>query len=72
LNLRAANQGGAFLTLFNASDEPRVAIISSGLVRINKANRCDLLGRPLEILPVQNGALEIKITPRQTITLALE
>jgi hypothetical protein len=72
LSLRVAGDGTALLTLYNASDEPQAVIVSSGLVHINKSNRCNLFGMPLEALPVTNGALEITIAQRQTITLTLE
>jgi alpha-mannosidase len=72
LSLRAAGDGNALLTLYNASDEPQAVMVSSGLVHIHKANRCNLFGMPLEALSVKNGALEITIAQRQTITLSLE
>jgi alpha-mannosidase len=71
LSLRTSNEGCALLTLFNASDELQSATVTSGLVKINTANRCDLFGNPLETLPVKNNALEISISPRQTLTLAI-
>ncbi len=71
LSLRTFDEGSALLTLFNASDEMQSATVTSGLVKINTANRCDLFGNPLETLPVNNGALEISIAPRRTLTLAI-
>jgi hypothetical protein len=71
INLRATPDGGALLTLFNACDGPQLASISSGLVQIRSANRCDLFGSPLEMLTVNNGVVEITIPQRQTFTLAI-
>ncbi len=71
LNLRAAPEGGALLTLFNASDEKQTAIVASGLIQIESAHHCDLFGNKLETLTVNNGAVEITIMPRQTMTLKL-
>jgi hypothetical protein len=68
VSLRASNEGGAFLTLFNASGETRPATVASGLVKISTAHCCDLFGNPLEALPVNDGLLEISIAPRRTIT----
>jgi alpha-mannosidase len=72
LSLRAFDEGGALLTLFNASDESRRTTITSGLVKINAAYRCDLFGNRSETLPVNNGALEISVAPRRTITLEIK
>jgi len=71
LNLRAAPAGGAILTLFNASDDGQTATVASGLIHIESAHRCDLFGNQLEMLNVNNGAVEISIAPRQTMTLEL-
>jgi hypothetical protein len=71
LSLRTFEEGSALLTLFNASDEMQSTTVTSGLVKFNTANRCDLFGNPLETLPVKNGALEISIAPRRTLTLAI-
>ena len=71
LNLRSASEDGATLTLFNASDEPQITTISSGLIRINSAHLCDIYGNTLETLTIHNGAVKITMTPRQTLTLAL-
>jgi alpha-mannosidase len=71
LSLRAFDEGCALLTLFNASDEIQSTTVTSGLVKINTANRCDLFGNPLEALPVNDGALKISIAPRRTLTLAI-
>jgi alpha-mannosidase len=69
LSLRAAPDGSALLTLFNASDEPQTAVVASGLVRIHAAQRCDLFGDPLESLSVNDGSVEVMIASRQTVTL---
>jgi alpha-mannosidase len=71
LNLRAVSEGSTLLTLFNASDQVQSAIVSSGLIHIHSANRCDLFGTPLEMLAVDNGAVEVTIAPRQTSTLTI-
>jgi alpha-mannosidase len=71
LSLRASSEGGALLTLFNASDEIQSTTVSSGLININSAYSCDLFGNQLEALPVNNGVLEFSIAPRRTITLII-
>jgi hypothetical protein len=71
LSLRASNEGGVLLTLFNASDEVQLSNIAGGLVKMNTAYRCDLFGNQLEALPVINGALELSVAPRQSVTLAI-
>jgi hypothetical protein len=69
LSLRAAPEGGALLALFNASDEPQTATVTSGLVRILSAQRCDLFGDPLESLSIKEDSVEVMIAPRRTATL---
>jgi len=71
LNFRAAREGGALLTLFNASDTSQTATISSRLIRIESAQCCDLFGTQLESLTTNNGTVEITIAPRKTMTLKL-
>jgi hypothetical protein len=71
LNLHAAPEGKTLLTLFNASDETQTAAISSALIHIESAQRCDMFGDHLETLTVNNGAVEVSISPRQTMTLEL-
>jgi hypothetical protein len=57
------------LTLFNASDQPQTAIVSSGLVLIHSAQRCDLFGDPIEALAIRDGSIEAVLAPRRTVTL---
>jgi alpha-mannosidase len=71
LNLRAASEGCAQLTLFNASDQTQTTTVSSGLIHIRSADRCDLFGNHLEMLAVDNGAVEVTLAPRQTFTLTI-
>ena len=71
LNLRATSEACALLTLFNASDQTQTATVSSGLIHIRSADRCDLFGNRLEMLAVDNGAVEVTLTPRQTFTLTI-
>ena len=71
LSLRGAADGGVLLTLFNASDAPQTTVVSSGLVHIHSAQRCDLFGDPLDALPVNDGAIEVTLAPRRIVTLAL-
>jgi hypothetical protein len=71
LNLRASKEGCTLLTLFNASDQVQSTTVTSALIRIDTANRCDLFGNHLEMIPVQDGALELSIAPRQTLTIAI-
>jgi len=53
LSLRAAPDGGALLTLFNASDVPQTAVVASRLVRIRAAQRCEMFGEPFDALPIR-------------------
>ena len=71
LSLRAAPDGGALLTLFNASDAPQSTTIANGLLSVAAAHRCDLFGNRLEMLSVLDGTVAVAIAPRQTVTLAL-
>jgi alpha-mannosidase len=69
LSLRAAADGSVLLTLFNASDQPQTAVVSSGLVLIHYAQRCDLFGDSIEALAIRDGSIEAVLAPRQTVTL---
>jgi alpha-mannosidase len=69
LGLRAGTEGSSFLTLYNASDVPQPATISSGSIHIKSVKRCDLFGKPLEKLPVNKGAAEVRLQPRETMVV---
>jgi hypothetical protein len=71
LSLRSASNGNALLTLFNASDNLQTATVASGLVQVNEAYLCDLLGDRLDALAVGKGVLDVSIAPRQTVTIEL-
>jgi alpha-mannosidase len=71
MGLRATSKGGVLLTLFNASDSPQTGALSSALIEIQSAQRCDLFGNPLETLKVNDGVVEITFLPRQTFTVEL-
>jgi alpha-mannosidase len=70
LNLRAEGDS-ALVTLFNASDVAQTATVSSGLIQIKAAHRCDLFGNHLDTLAVNNGVVAVAIAPRQTKVLSL-
>jgi alpha-mannosidase len=72
LSLRKEPEKGMLLTLFNASDNPQVAVVKSGIIRILAASRCDIFGNPLESIEVKDGALKVAIEPRRITTISLE
>jgi alpha-mannosidase len=66
IHVKPAYSGsGALVRLLNASDEAQNATIGSGLVQIGQAVRCDLLENELGPLPVENGAVQLTLQPRE-------
>jgi hypothetical protein len=59
------------LTLYNASDEPSVAVVQGGLVSIVHVTRCGLFGEVQESLPMQDNSIQVKIAPRMICVLKL-
>lgn len=68
----AERRAGIVVRLLNAGDEEQTAEIGSGLLRIVRMQRCDLLERELEPLPVQEGNVCVALSPRQITTVHLE
>jgi alpha-mannosidase len=71
LSLHGRFNDGAVLILFNASENMQTARISDGLINIQSAQLCDLFGNPMKPLLVSEGAVEIKMKPRQTVIIKL-
>jgi alpha-mannosidase len=67
----AASGRSVVLRLLNASDAPAAARIASALLRIEAAQRCDLLEQALEPLPVAGGAVTLDLPPRGLACLRL-
>jgi alpha-mannosidase len=73
LHVKPAWEGsGAVVRLLNASDVEQETCVGSGLLRIHSAQACDLLENPREALPLQDGAVTLKIPPRQIAVLRLQ
>jgi hypothetical protein len=71
----AAGGSGVIVRLLNAGDAAQTAAIGSGLVRIGRAQRCDLLENVLEELPVAErpagGAVQVSLQPRELATVLI-
>lgn len=67
----AASGVGTVLHLLNASDAPAPARVASGLLLIRAAQRCDLLGHPLEPVLVTGGSLTLDLPARGLACLHL-
>lgn len=65
------NGDGVIVRLFNASDQAQTAEIGSGLLRIQSAQRCDLLETAQEALTVKNGAVRLELPPRRVMAIHL-
>lgn len=72
LSLRGGGERAMILTLFNASDEMQRGRVGSGLVHLREAAKCDMFGRELESLPLQDGVLKVEIAPRRMETYLLK
>ncbi len=71
-HVKPAYEAGATLVrLLNASDAVQEATISSGLVRIGSADRCDLLENVLGPLLVENGAVQLTLQPREMASVLI-
>ncbi len=64
--------GGIIARLLNASDTAQTAVISSSLLNLAKASRCDLLEAQLETLEVVSGKTTVTIEARHFAVLYLE
>lgn len=72
LNMQLAPDGaGLVVRLHNVGDAPHTAILSSGLLRIAKAQACDLFAAPEEDLPVHDGAVSIQVPTRRMAAVLL-
>jgi alpha-mannosidase len=73
LHIKRSEDGkGVIVRLLNTSDRPQTAAVGSGLLRINKAGRCDLLGQVGDALPVSGGRVSIDIPARRVSVVYLE
>jgi alpha-mannosidase len=63
---------GLIVRLLNASDQPQPAEVASGALQIVSAQVCDLLEQPLQALRVEQGAVQVELAPRRTVTLLLQ
>jgi alpha-mannosidase len=68
--LSALRRSGERLELRVACEQPRArtAVVSGGFV---DAREVDLLGRPLELLPLESGSLRLELAPWQIRTVQL-
>lgn len=66
---QAEDGGGLIIRLLNASDDEQTATISSGLLSIKSAKRCDLLEHDLADLHVTDGSCQLAITKRGLVTI---
>jgi hypothetical protein len=64
--------GGVLIYLLNASDSQQQAVIGSKLMKIEKAQACDLFGQPIEALTVSNETVSVAIEPRRTSVIWLD
>jgi alpha-mannosidase len=71
LSLRAIQGKGILLILLNASDDQTTACISSGVVKIQSMQLCDVFGNYLEQLVVKDGAVEVLMKARQTVNVIM-
>ena len=67
-----AGEDGLLIRLLNASDETQLAAIKSGLLKLERAWRCDLFDHPTEELPVQDGVVHLELAPRRLGVLRVE
>ena len=68
----AEHSPGVILRLFNASDQAQTAEIGSGILRIIRAQMCDLLETPQGSIEVQNGTLALNVPPRRVTVVLLQ
>ena len=68
----AASDEGIVLHLLNASDAPARARVASAVLRLETAERCDLIERPQEAIPLTaDGTLTLELAPRGLACLRL-
>lgn len=72
LHVKAAEDGnGIIVRLLNASDSPQTARLQSGVLKIARAERCDLFEQVMESLPVQRGSVQVNVPTRQIVVVRL-
>lgn len=72
LHIKPARVGsGLVVRLYNASDVPQQAHISSGLLTIHAAQLCDLSEKPTQALTVVKGDVVVDLPTRQVTTILL-
>jgi hypothetical protein len=72
LHITPGHQPGSMaVTVVQAADSSAPAVIAPGAVRFTGAYRCDLLGNPQDQLPLEDGALNLSLAPREIATVCL-
>ncbi len=73
LHVKPADHGDSVLVrLFNASEAEQTARIGSGLLRIEKAQSCDLFGAPVGDLEVVAGSVAVSIPARRIAIVQMQ
>ncbi|WP_161881305.1 hypothetical protein [Deinococcus alpinitundrae] len=67
-----AADGGALLSLLNASEDIQTVRVASALLKIGRAWHCDLFGIKEKALAVPDGGVTLELLPRRSVTLHLE
>ncbi|MBA3872036.1 MAG: hypothetical protein H0X30_23060 [Anaerolineae bacterium] len=71
LHVLPDEEGAVVIRLLNASDSKQEAVIGSGLLKIERAEACNLFGQPLKPLSLNNGSVTVEIEPRRTSVIRL-
>jgi hypothetical protein len=72
MHVKAAEvRPGVIVRLFNASNQAQTAEIGSGVMRILRAQECDLLEKPQGSIEVQNGTVTLNLLPRRMTAVLL-
>ena len=72
LHVKPARDGdGMIVRLLNAGDGVETAVIRSSLLQIHTAHRCNLLEELQRDLTVQDGAISLKLSPRELTVIHL-
>jgi alpha-mannosidase len=68
----AQDRSGVIVRLLNAGDVEQQAELGSALLRIVKAQLCNLLEKPLQAVEVQAGRVNLNLLPRRVTTVHLD
>jgi alpha-mannosidase len=72
LHIKAAERRpGVIVRLFNTSEQAQPAEIGSGILRILRAQWCDLLEKPQGSIDVQNGTVTLNVPARRVTAVLL-